>query len=259
MKMKMTRSVVSLLFLLTVSVSIEKISGKVYPLDLAFNSVDDAYEGCSKNMSNFISTKCLEYEKQHTPGFLNAWTNALNNAVRDKLNINQSAAIYLYTQDKSQNPGCSYNEFNNACRDGKKAYQSGDFKFYTLYYFLTEAVQALKPKLCVTVYRRTNYIYGTVVPKQRIRFGTFTSTSLLNSINHFGKVSCFKIKTCLGAKLGRYSALQHEQEVLIPPYEMFLITKINTKGFLVKAMKCSTVYELESNGTRSNLNCKKIK
>uniref|UniRef100_A0A3B1IQQ2 NAD(P)(+)--arginine ADP-ribosyltransferase n=1 Tax=Astyanax mexicanus TaxID=7994 RepID=A0A3B1IQQ2_ASTMX len=251
----------SLSLSLSFSEECHRIGGKVYPLDLAFNSVDDAFEGCSKNMSNFISTKCLEYEKKHTPGFLNAWTNALNNAVRDKLNINQSAAIYLYTQDKSQNPGCSYNEFNNACRDGKKAYLSGEFKFYTLYYFLTEAVQALKSlkHLCVTVYRRTNYIYGTVVPKQRIRFGTFTSTSLINNISHFGNVSCFKIKTCFGAKLGRYSALQHEQEVLIPPYEMFRITKINTKGSLVKAMKCSTVYELESNGNRSNLNCQKIK
>ncbi|XP_072533218.1 T-cell ecto-ADP-ribosyltransferase 1-like [Salminus brasiliensis] len=250
--MKMTVLMVSMLLLLT-ALSIRK----ALPLDMAYNSVDDSFRGCSKEMSKLVKRKLIEDEQQHTPGFSTAWTNALQSCTKGGLNVNQSAAIYLYTQDYSFNPECSYKQFNKACKEGKAAYLKGDFPFYTLYYFLTKAVQALKQRKCVTVYRRTNYTYNLVVPKQRIRFGSFASSSLTMNLFNYGKVSCFRIKTCFGAKLGKYSALQHEKEVLIPPYEVFLITDINTKD-LARDMKCKVVYDLKSDGTKSALNCKKI-
>ncbi|XP_072533217.1 NAD(P)(+)--arginine ADP-ribosyltransferase 2-like [Salminus brasiliensis] len=255
--MEMSVSALSVLLLLTASLTGRKSSGQIFPLDMAYNSVDDRFDGCKKDMYQLVATKYTEHEKQHTPGFSTAWTNALQSCTKGGLNVNQSAAIYLYTQDYSFNPQCSYKQFNKACQEGKAAYLKGDFQFYTLYYFLTEAVQALKQRKCVTVYRRTKSTYNLVVPKQRIRFGSFASSSLTKNLFNYGKVSCFRIKTCFGAKLGKYSALQHEEEVLIPPYEVFLITDINKKD-LARDMKCKVVYDLKSDGTKSALNCKKI-
>ncbi|KAL1278831.1 hypothetical protein QQF64_025504 [Cirrhinus molitorella] len=35
---------------------------KVFPLDMAPNSVDDQYEGCRKKMANLVETKYLKKE-----------------------------------------------------------------------------------------------------------------------------------------------------------------------------------------------------
>ncbi|KAL6486859.1 hypothetical protein MHYP_G00034850 [Metynnis hypsauchen] len=247
--MKMTISVATVLFLMTISVSVRKSSGQALPLDMAENSVDDSFEGCETNMYKLVESKYTEQEKSHTPGFSAAWKNALKNCNKGGLNINQSAAIYLYTQDKLQNPSCSYEVLNNACREEKAAYKSGDFKFYTLYFFLTEAVQKLR-KISqriwsVTSYRRTKVTFKNVAVNQKIRFGSFTSSSLNTKDKHFGEESCFKIKTRYGAKLKNYSAVQHEQEVLIPPYEVFRITAIKKRD-QKNNLWCKVVYELKS-------------
>ncbi|XP_017580729.1 GPI-linked NAD(P)(+)--arginine ADP-ribosyltransferase 1-like [Pygocentrus nattereri] len=263
--MKMTISVATVLFLMTISLSVRKSSGQALPLDMAENSVDDSFEGCKADMYKLVASKYTEQEINHTPGFSAAWQNALNNCNKVGLNVNQSAAIYMYTQAKSKNPDCSYKEFNNACRKEKAAYTSGDFKFYTLYFFLTEAVQQLKRQFsqrffCVTSYRKTNITFTNVSLNQKIRFGSFASSSLNKTtiVNSFGEESCFKIKTCYGAKLKKYSALPHEQEVLIPPYEVFRITAIEKRDEKNK-LWCKVVYELKSAGKRSDLKCIKTK
>ncbi|XP_036431181.1 NAD(P)(+)--arginine ADP-ribosyltransferase 2-like [Colossoma macropomum] len=260
--MKMTVSVATVLFLMTVSVSVRKSSGQTLPLDMANNSVDDSFEGCKADMYKLVESKYTEQEKNHTPGFSAAWQNALSNCNKDGLNINQSAAIYMYTQDRLYNSDCSHVVFNKACREEKAAYKSGDFKFYTLYFFLTEAVQQLKKQLsqrfwCATSYRRTRLTINNVAVNQKIRFGSFTSSSLTNKLINFGEESCFKIKTCYGAKLKKYSAVPHEQEVLIPPYEVFRITAIKKRDQKNK-LWCKVVYELKSAGKRSDLKCQHL-
>ncbi|KAI4903749.1 hypothetical protein NFI96_023327, partial [Prochilodus magdalenae] len=254
---KMTMPAITLLFLMAISVSVRKISGQVWHLDMANNSVDDSFKGCEKKMDDLVMTKYINHERRNTPGFAEAWQNALNKGAKGSLGKYQSAAIYMYTQDPSQNPQCSHKTFNSACREGKAAYKSGGFKFYTLYFFLTDAIQKLKSQKCVTSYRRTNVTFKLAV-KQTIRFGSFTSSSLSMKLGHFGKVSCFKIKTCYGAKLKDYSAVPYEQEVLIPPYEVFRITAIKQRDEKNK-LWCKVVYELKSAGKRSDLQCIKTK
>lgn len=78
-------------------------------------------------------------------------------------------------------------------------------------------------------------------------------------MTHFGKKTCFKIKTCLGAFLKHYPHFEKvEEEVLIPPYEFFRITeKIEGKDVRPEGLSdCELVYFLESAGVHSNLNCK---
>uniref|UniRef100_A0A3B1IW10 NAD(P)(+)--arginine ADP-ribosyltransferase n=1 Tax=Astyanax mexicanus TaxID=7994 RepID=A0A3B1IW10_ASTMX len=222
------------------------------PLDMAENSVDDSYEGCSRPMNALVVSKYTEYEKKHTPGFKNAWEISLRNAnVNGQLGKNQSAAIYMYTRERECKVDCTYREFNKATRDGKQAYKSGRFQFYTLFFYLTVAIQQLKPK-CVTVYRRTGESFPTDVRNHRIRFGTFTSTSRRKDLIDFGKKSCFEVYTCYGADIEQYSAFPGESEVLIPPYEVFRVTAIKKNSW------CEVVYELKSDGKQSNLKCAKV-
>ncbi|XP_066535959.1 ecto-ADP-ribosyltransferase 5-like [Hoplias malabaricus] len=256
----MIKLVSTVLFLLTTSLPAKMSSQEPLPLDMAPCSVDDSFRGCKKDMENLVMKKYIEYEKINTLGFKAAWENALDKCVnKSGLNNKQCAAIYLYTQDKSQNPNCSYIQFREACSEGLEEYKAGKFKFYTLYFFLTDAIQRLRPKIYrifpITSYRRTNLNFTAVTLKQKIRFGSFTSTSLDIGLKHFGNVSCFQIKTRHGAKVQKYSALGHEKEVLIPPYEVFRITAIR-KIETEKNLWCSVVYELKSAGTLSNLQCK---
>ncbi|KAG9275665.1 ecto-ADP-ribosyltransferase 4-like [Astyanax mexicanus] len=256
--MKMRMSVVSLMFLLTVS-SCEMSIGQNRTLDMADNSVDDSFKGCTKKMYDLVINRYSKNEH----GCEAAWNEALNKSIKGRLGVNQSAAIYLYTLDKSIYPQCSHVKLNDACRYGRRAYVSGAFQFYTLYYFLTDAVQTLKRQFtqrwwCVTVYRRTKDTYINVNVNDKIRFGSFLSTSLKHDLIQFGSVSCFQIKTCSGAKLGKYSTVKHEKEVLIPPYEIFRVTAVYTNGQKHK-MKCNVVYKLKSIGKKSNLRCSKTK
>uniref|UniRef100_A0A8B9KZ32 NAD(P)(+)--arginine ADP-ribosyltransferase n=1 Tax=Astyanax mexicanus TaxID=7994 RepID=A0A8B9KZ32_ASTMX len=204
---------------------------EVYPLNMAENSVDDSYEGCREAMNDLVLSEYIEYEKKNTPGFAIAWENALNNCNKDGLNINQSAAIYLYTENCNVSIDCSYDVFNIATRNGSALYKKGKFKFYTEFFFLTDAIQQLnqKRRVCETAYRRTGKIFDRDVFDKTIRFGSFTSSSLNRDFEVFGEESCFQIKTCLGAEIYNYSAYQVEREVLIPPYEVFRVTGIKTK------------------------------
>lgn len=92
---------------------------------------------------------------------------------------------------------------------------------------------------------------------QLIRFGFFASSSLDKGISQsFGEKSCFEIKTCAGAYLKSYPVLgEQEKEVLIPPFEMFKITK-KEKGQNV--LNCKSLFKLESVGFQYNLNCKAV-
>lgn len=50
-----------------------------------------------------------------------------------------------------------------------------------------------------------------------------------------------------------------EAEVLIPPYEMFNITKVFSGKLKHEALKdCRVVFVLENAGGKSNLNCKLV-
>ncbi|XP_049336938.1 NAD(P)(+)--arginine ADP-ribosyltransferase 2-like [Astyanax mexicanus] len=253
--MKMTLFVVSAPLLLIISVA--SVSAQNYPLGMAENSVDDDFVGCEKNMENTVVSKYIKLEKMNTPGFAAAWEKALNLCPKDVPNRNQCAAMYLYTGEKKGNS--SFKQFNAATHNGKEAYKSDKFQFYTLFFYLTDAVKQLKLKECLTVYRRTNYTYPTDVLNKEIRFGSFASTSLVEPPLHFGNKSCFEVETCFGANVTNNSRFSHEREVLIPPYEVFRVTKITKKDKQNKDLWCDVVYELKStNYTKSDLNCAKV-
>ncbi|XP_026216396.1 erythroblast NAD(P)(+)--arginine ADP-ribosyltransferase-like [Anabas testudineus] len=238
----------------------------ILPLDMAPQSVDDMYKGCdnSKQMKEY-----LQSEKNNNKIFKNAWDIAEKECKKkweDKkkrwrpnaLPKEQAIAIYIYTQDKPE----IYPAFNEAVQTQKSEYQT-TFRYHALHFYLTMALQALKNRNtqqgCITGYRRVNRYFSQDVDviNKEIRFGSFTSSSLDKwpKPEKFGDKSCFKIESCFGANISLYSKYgESEEELLIPPYEVFKVTRIQKRSEN-NNLPCEVVYEVKSTGTLSNLNC----
>ncbi|XDV52191.1 hypothetical protein PO909_020942 [Leuciscus waleckii] len=230
------------------------IEETIYPLDKANNSVDDQYYGCRNNMAHLVETQYLKEELINSNDFRDAWRAGEN--VISKLNIfsklqrKPKIAIYVYTDDRV------YSRFNSDTRNGKENFIGMTYKWYSLHFLLTEAIQILKTKQnrCFDTFRGTKADFNGRVFKD-IRFGSFTSTSLNRAkAKHFGTKTCFVIHTCEGANVTKYSKYPFEEEVLIPPYEKFNVTEVKTRTDQPD-LWCETVFVLNSTGVRSDLNC----
>ncbi|KAM7393984.1 hypothetical protein PAMP_020813 [Pampus punctatissimus] len=257
-----------------VSIGIAKISAEPglniqAPLDLAPNAVDDMYTGCKNKMENRVKNEYLANEKNKDRNFTLAWVEAekyYNKKWKRRkekrpstgLGKEQIMAIYIYTLDKPK----IYLDFNNAVRTQKSKYKT-TFRYHTLHFFLTDALQTLnarKPEAerCLTGFRRVNSYFRQDVLNKGIRFGSFTSSSMgwYPSADRFGDKTCFEIITCYGADVSLYSMLgESEREALIPPYEVFKVMKIEKRSDW-KSLPCEVVYKVKSIGkTLSNLNC----
>lgn len=239
------------------------------PLDLAPNAVDDMYTGCKDKMEHRVRKEYLVNERNKDNNFTLAWSQAekyYNKKWRPKkgkrpptsLGKEQIMAIYAYTLDTPK----IYLDFNTAVRTQKSKYRT-TFRYHTLHFFLTDALQTLnarKPEeeRCLTGFRRVNSYFSQDVLNRVIRFGSFTSSSMgwYPSAARFGNKSCFEIVTCSGADISLYSKLgEAEREALIPPYEVFKVSKIERRSDQ-KSLPCEVVYKLKSTGkTLSNLNC----
>ncbi|KAM8842880.1 ecto-ADP-ribosyltransferase 5-like [Synchiropus picturatus] len=248
-------------------------------LDLAPNSVDDMYKGCDSKMEQ-LAAEFLEKEKSMNRTFTLAWDAAQNkfeaeskkkfqqrlNKIRNKIlskitgkitgriTLKEKMAVYAYTLDHPK----LYAEFNQAVRTQESSYRT-TFQYHALHFYLTTAVQRLKSKQgrrCRTVYRRVGLSFRRDVVNKPFRFGSFTSSSMDGYASPaFGK-TCFKIETCFGANISKYSAFPNEHELLIPPYEVFTVTAVGEKPLPT----CDVEYQVKSTGkTQSNLNCALVK
>ncbi|KAK0148272.1 Ecto-ADP-ribosyltransferase 5 [Merluccius polli] len=228
------------------------------PLNMVPDAVDDMYSGCTKEMEERVNK---EYFKKELVGkFKTAWQNAAQCANRPKaigdeaLTKNHLKAICAYTSDDV------YEDFNYAVRTGGSTYGSS-FKYHSLHFWLTSAIQILKRnQQCHTTYRRVSRAFEGKV-NDIIRFGVFASSSYDTDLSWFGRQTCYQITTCYGAYLRRYSSLgTAEREVLIPPYEKFKITHKYTSPHQFSGLTdCRVVFVLKSVEYQSNLNCKAAK
>ncbi|KAK9978787.1 hypothetical protein ABG768_020526 [Culter alburnus] len=196
---------------------------------MALNSVDDQFEGCTKEMADLVKTKLLETELHNSDQFKKAWQEGKTKAKKpqDNLKMDHSIAIYVYADN-------IFSVFNEASRNDKESYINKSYKWYFLHFLLTEAIQILKTKQkkCFFTYRGVNKKFNENVQNTEVRFGSFASSSLNKEVAEIfsaGK-SCFEIKTCYGAKVADYSRIPDEEEVLIPPYEKFKVTAVKTKS-----------------------------
>ncbi|KAK7168291.1 hypothetical protein R3I94_002368 [Phoxinus phoxinus] len=228
-------------------------AGQIFPLDMAPNSVDDSYSGCRQKMAHLVKTKYLKKEINNSAKFKYYWQNSENivKFPKDHLTRNQLIAIHVYTGKYV------YRQFNEDTRYGKNHYKHNTYKWYSLYFLLTEAVQILKKthNKCYYTYRGNTVEFNKNVLNKEIRFGSFTSSSLDRKVTQgFGTKSCFEIYTCESADVAKYSQYPYIKEVLIPPYEKFKVTAVRTKQYN-KNLWCDTVFTLKSSGKVSYQNC----
>ncbi|NWW08615.1 NRT2 ribosyltransferase, partial [Oreocharis arfaki] len=222
----------------------------VVPLNMAPDSFDDQYRGCRDDMMAALPA-LNRSEQQQNKNFSQVWVKATAEwqkkmSTRSRLSPDQANAVMIYTMKDV------HREFNAGVR---KAGQSSreyrdNFHFKTLHFLLTDALATLRSEQpCREVYRG---VRGTQFQAQRgdtVRFGQFTSTSLLKEVaDEYGKDTTFRVYTCQGVAIWDYSYDYSAREVLIPPFETFEVTNYTQKGNTVEI-------QLRSTGNHSKYNC----
>ncbi|XP_036764976.2 ecto-ADP-ribosyltransferase 4 isoform X2 [Manis pentadactyla] len=233
-----------------------KVAIKV-DFDLAPDSFDDQYQGCSPQVLEELSrgdyfTKELKAHRDYDKVWKNAHLTWLNRAkeLPKNMNITHAVAILVYTS-KSNVPSDFIRAMANASRSAQQYIHSFHFKY--LHYYLTSAIQLLRKEivmkndsLCFEVHHEMKDVYLEAHRGAIIRFGQFLSASLLREkAQKFGRQTVFTIVTCLGAPVQEFSL---KKEVLVPPYELFEVvnTSIHAGGRWI---------QLRSAGNLSTYNC----
>ncbi|XP_041641494.1 NAD(P)(+)--arginine ADP-ribosyltransferase 2-like [Cheilinus undulatus] len=224
------------------------------PLSLSPDSVDDMYYGCSHRMLIKVKRHYLPLSTREgldsTYTKLCALKAMKTKDFYDRLSWNHFRALCAYTAG-------SYDNLNRAVRRGKASYKTS-FEFHALHFLLSDAIRLLKlnQRSCYTSYRRSKLLFSGE-SGQTVRFGSFASSSLNKDLRQFGRRTCFEIHTCFGAYLKSYSDFDSdEDEVLIPPYEMFTIVSVDMSG--ENDLNCDVLFRLETAGVYSSLNCQAV-
>ncbi|NXA01251.1 NRT2 ribosyltransferase, partial [Nesospiza acunhae] len=172
------------------------IAIKVVPLDMAQDSFDDQYRGCTPVM-NAALPFLYGVEYQRTPHFAWGWVKAQaewrkrGSRVSPLASPAQAIAVMAYSMKYF------YKDFNAAVRTGGRSRQE----------------------------YRNNFHF------KMVRFGHFTSTSLSKDIaQKYGTDTIFEVHTCHGVNIQAFSYDPSNREVLIPPFETFKVTKVTRDG-----------------------------
>ncbi|NWU73766.1 NARE ribosyltransferase, partial [Pterocles burchelli] len=227
---------------------------KEMALDMAPTAFDDQYRGCSRMMEEELR-ELNRTEFANNSIYADAWTHAAaewrnrRGRVPPALRPEQAITLLAYTQH-----GPLYQGFNAAVRKAGRSRGEylGTFRFKALHFLLSEALRTLRdtrPRRCHQVYRGVRGIRFSAQPRQPVRFGHFTSTSLQKErALSFGQDTVFSVETCYGVPIQDFSFFPEEEEVLIPPFESFEVTNITRDGDGV-------LIQLRSRAALSTYNC----
>ncbi|KAM4906963.1 NAD(P)(+)--arginine ADP-ribosyltransferase 2-like [Sylvia borin] len=240
----------TLLAMVVATVAIE-----VVPLDMAKNSFDDQYLECSNNMpENLLELQVSDFCKNYE--FARNWAKATVQwqklgSVSYPLTPEQTIAVMAYTMNTMK----LYKQFNDAVREaGSSSLEyRNKFHFKSLHFLLTSAVQTLGHlNPCKVVFRGVSR-YQFKVEGDEVRFGQFMLASRSKTAAQgYGQDTMFKVTTCHGVDIQRFSMYPRQKEVLIPPFETFKVTGVTKEGNM-------THIELQSTGNSSNYNCEWLK
>uniref|UniRef100_A0A8C2SZD2 NAD(P)(+)--arginine ADP-ribosyltransferase n=1 Tax=Coturnix japonica TaxID=93934 RepID=A0A8C2SZD2_COTJA len=228
-------------------------------MDMANESYDDQYNGCEDKMKARLP-ELNRTEIDTNKPYATTWKKASAEwqqrcrRLSDCPQLTQDQAIAVLAYSAA---GGMCQQFNEATRQGGRSHKHylNSYHFKVLHFLLTQALQALQRSQpdCHNVYRGVRGINFTAEIGKAVRFGQFTSTSLWkNATKKFGNDTIFVVNTCYGVPIKKLSFFKEENEVLIPPFEVFKVTnftRINGKPQI----------QLRSNGTLSRHNCELVK
>ncbi|NWR10295.1 NARE ribosyltransferase, partial [Paradoxornis webbianus] len=230
---------------------------EVLPLDMAENSFDDQYRGCGTEMT--VALPALNRsEFQKNSHFARVWAEAAAEWQRKGSRVSplsspaQAIALMAYSMKGM------HREFNAAVREVGRSPQEYRDKFHykTFHFLLTQAVGTLRDiqgPQCRDVFRGVRRYQFKAQSGATMRFGRFTATTLRKeTVLCFGANMVFEVHTCHGVDIREFSTLPEEEEVLIPPFEIFKVTNVTDDGQ-------RQWIQLHSNGTSSNYNCEWLK
>ncbi|XP_032912595.1 erythroblast NAD(P)(+)--arginine ADP-ribosyltransferase-like [Catharus ustulatus] len=239
------------LALLAMTVATRIIKEK--PLDMALDSFDDQYQGCGPAMKEALPA-LHRSEFQKNPRFAKYWSAAvaewqkLGSPVSPLSSSDQAIAIRAYTSillhvyfnDKVRVAGHSPQEYRD------------NFHFKTLHFLLTDALATLRAaqgQQCHLAFLGEHFIRYKAKPGDIVRFGEFALASRCNSSFHTLRTpTVFKVQTCHSADINAFTGNFYMDEVVIPPFEKFKVTKV------IEDVEKVEIH-LNSFGTYSKYNC----
>ncbi|XP_066196809.1 NAD(P)(+)--arginine ADP-ribosyltransferase 2-like [Sylvia atricapilla] len=237
------------------AMAVATVAIEVVPLDMAKNSFDDQYLECSHNFSeNLLELQVSDFCKNYE--FARNWAKAVaqwlnQGSISYPLTPDQAIAVLAYTMNTMK----LYKEFNDAVREAgsSSAEYWNKFYFKSLHFLLTSAVQTLGHlNPCKVVFRGVSR-YQFKVENYEVRFGQFMLASRRETAAQgYGQDTMFKVTTCHGVDIQRFSMYPEEEEVLIPPFETFEVTGVSKEGN-------TTHIELQSTGNFSKYDCEWLK
>lgn len=207
-------------------------------MDMALHSFDDQYLGCREQvMEELERGDYFQKEIAANKDYLSLWKKAQEALLKSPVGLlremHESHAIVLmaYTMNSSLHSRLNW---ATSTAGSSPEYYRHNFSFKYFHFYLTTAIQIMKQwqsskesmgkRKCYRVHRGVKDLYIEAIVGSRVRFGRFTSTShLWNEAQKFGNETLFTVTTCLGAAVQGFSYYTSEKEVLIPPYEIFLV------------------------------------
>uniref|UniRef100_K7F753 NAD(P)(+)--arginine ADP-ribosyltransferase n=1 Tax=Pelodiscus sinensis TaxID=13735 RepID=K7F753_PELSI len=233
-------------------------------MDMAPDSFDDQYQGCREQVREELDRgDYFQKELGSNKNYSSIWEKAKlvwsknPRALLREMQENHAVALTAYTMNTSLHSDLNW-AVSRAGRSPEHYNHSFPFKY--LHFYLTTAVQLVRRwksgtsrRKCYRVHRGVKGLYFEAEIGTKVRFGRFTSTSLLRKeAQRFGNETIFTLMTCSGALVQDFSHYFSEREVLIPPYEIFQVRNFS------QTPSGNQLY-LRSVGNYSQYNCQLLK
>ncbi|NXA36851.1 NAR4 ribosyltransferase, partial [Eudromia elegans] len=207
-------------------------------MSMALHSFDDQYLGCREQMMDELERgDYFQKEIATNKKYLSLWKQAQHALLKSPVGLlremHESHAIVLMAYTMNSSLHSQLNWATSVAGSSPEHYRH-NFSFKYFHFYLTTAIQIMKQwqnskestgkNKCYRVHRGVKDLHIQANVGSRVRFGRFTSTSRLwREAQKFGNETLFTVTTCLGAAVQGFSHYTSEKEVLIPPYEIFLV------------------------------------
>uniref|UniRef100_A0A667WJG6 NAD(P)(+)--arginine ADP-ribosyltransferase n=1 Tax=Myripristis murdjan TaxID=586833 RepID=A0A667WJG6_9TELE len=200
------------------------IKTKAAAMTEALDSVDDQYIGCEVQMLDKVLGKggLLQKELDADHDYLEAWNNGrtcrrLIPGAREE----HSVALAVFTSDFN-----FYDKFNDAVSTLGRTVEiyKSKFPYKSLHFLLTDALRILNKTQCYQGSSGTHQNLSLTAVNSVVRLGAYHWGSPF--MERFCQTE-YKVTSCLAVDVKDYSCFR-DIDVVIPPYESFTVTAVDT-------------------------------